>query len=714
MKAIKSSYIINNIYSFISDSTKLKLVIYNKQLQNKIGINIINYSIFSGKYRIINEKGDGVEYNIFNDEIIFEGKYLNGKRNGKGKEYNDQGSLIFEGEFLNGKRNGIGTEYYTNGKKKFIGEYKEGKKWNGKVYNYSECLISEFKEGKGYIQDYNDRGYLIFDCTYVNGEKNGIGTYYFYDNGFSYELSIEYLNGKKWNGKRELDISEIRRIRYNNFSGQFVYELKEGKGYISEYDYRGNLIYIENYLNGERNGKKITNYEFSFGIKSEENYLNNKLNGTVKEYYENGKLKFEGEYLYNHKRKGKEYFDNGNIKFEGEYLYDRLWDGIGYNYNGKVLYKLNQGKGKIIEYKQYFGSENRVCFEGEYLNGKRHGKGKEYNDDGKLKFEGEYSNGKRNGKGKEYNFKFNYSNNKTEISFFEGNYLNGKRHGKGKEYDSDGNILFEGQYNNGKRFNGIGIEKYGNTLIFQGEYLNGRYWNGKGKDYEIKNGKGYIKERNSYGDIVYEGEYMNGLRNGKGKETNSNPTISFEGVFYNGQRWIGKLKEYEKFGFDERLKFEGEVMNGKLNGKGKEYNYGKMTFEGEYLNNKKNGKGKEYDYDEKLEFEGEYLEGTKYGKGKEYFNNGKLKFEGEYLYGERNGFGKEFFYNGNLLFEGEFKGRKKWTGKGYDPEKNEIIYEIRDGNGYMKEYDSYSGKLYCEGNYKNGELKEPIKKYDRY
>jgi len=40
-------------------------------------------------------------------------------------------------------------------------------------------------------------------------------------------------------------------------------------------------------------------------------------------------------------------------------------------------------------------------FEGEYLNGKRHGKGKEYCDN-KLKFEGEYLNGKRHGKGKEY------------------------------------------------------------------------------------------------------------------------------------------------------------------------------------------------------------------------------------------------------------------------------------------------------------------------
>ena len=43
-----------------------------------------------------------------------------------------------------------------------------------------------------------------------------------------------------------------------------------------------------------------------------------------------------------------------------------------------------------------------IFFEGEYLNGERNGKEKEY--DCVLIFEGEYLNGKRNGKRKEYNY----------------------------------------------------------------------------------------------------------------------------------------------------------------------------------------------------------------------------------------------------------------------------------------------------------------------
>ena len=108
----------------------------------------------------------------------------------------------------------------------------------------------------------------------------------------------------------------------------------------------------------------------------------------------------------------------------------------------------------------------------------------------------------------------------------------------------------------------------------------------------------------------------------------------------------GKRKEYED-GFG-KLIFEGEYLNGKRNGKGKEYYYeGKILFEGEYLNGKRwNGKG--YDINNKVVYE---LKNWN-GKVKEYYNDGELFFEGEYLYGEKNGKGKEYYNNDQLRFEG--------------------------------------------------------------
>ena len=146
----------------------------------------------------------------------------------------------------------------------------------------------------------------------------------------------------------------------------------------------------------------------------------------------------------------------------------------------------------------------------------------------KLIFEGEYKNGERNGKGKEYN--------KNGNLIFEGEYLNGKRNGKGKEYDFNGNIIFEGKYLNGKKWTGKGYKR--NNII-----------------YELKDGKGFINSEE------FKGEYINGERNGQGKE-------------------------YDEYG---KLIFEGEYLNGERNGQGKEYDWfsDKLMFEGEYLNNKR-------------------------------------------------------------------------------------------------------------------------------
>ena len=48
-------------------------------------------------------------------------------------------------------------------------------------------------------------------------------------------------------------------------------------------------------------------------------------------------------------------------------------------------------------YKIEYNDEGEIIFEGEYLHGKRNGKGKEYLN-GKIIFEGEYLNGERKNK----------------------------------------------------------------------------------------------------------------------------------------------------------------------------------------------------------------------------------------------------------------------------------------------------------------------------
>ena len=376
--------------------------------------------------------------------------------------------------------------------------------------------------------------------------------------------------------------------------------------------------------------------------------------------------------------------------------------------------------------KEYIISSNILMFEGEFLNWKRNGKGKEYYENGEIKYKGEYLNGKRNGKGKEY-----YETGKIK---FEGEYLKGDII-EGKKFDEKGKKIFELERN------GRGIEFYDYGILkFEGDYLKGKRWNGNGYSYygnetfELKNGKGYVLEYDSKGDLLFKGDYLEGKRSGKGKEY-QNGKLMFQGNYTYGIR-NGRGREY----FDNlRLKFEGDYLNGIIwNGKGYDYqgievfeikngngylkeftHKGNLIFEGEYLNGKRNGKGKEYKNDEII-FEGEYLNGKRNGKGKEYKIN-TIILEREYLNGIRNGIGKEYNYlnqhiNGlkyeygkeqifdslltiykliqdsfesllilykstfdnNSIFEGEYKKGNRWTGIVYDLYKHKL-YDLING-----------------------------------
>ena len=307
LATIKSSYFVKNIFFILDERRKLKLIKYNKQIQNKLKIDLINYILFSNKFIIYENKTKGYEYlrdgdkpNPYDENsdnrkwrrgkklhplgaLIYEGEFLNGERNGKGKELG-LNTLKFEGKYLNGKRNGKGKEYYDRNIIKFEGEYLKGKRWNGKKYDYDKNILYELHNGNVYIKKYFLEK-LIFEGEYLNGEKYGI---------------------------------------------------------IKEYDINGNIKFEGEYLNGKRNGKG-------------------------KEYLDNI-LIFEGEYI-NGKRngKGKEYYDDCKLRFEGKYLNDKEWIGNRYDWNGNILYTLNNninGNGKE------YNDGGKLIFEGEYLNDK--------------------------------------------------------------------------------------------------------------------------------------------------------------------------------------------------------------------------------------------------------------------------------------------------------------------------------------------------------
>ena len=211
LEIIKSTYFRKEIFSFVTEKKKLKLLKHNKRTQKLFKIDLRNYILFKRKFIVCDKSDNAQEFDIFAGNLLFEGKYLKGERHGKGIEYsyfygiknsineeeylipeinkfNNFGKILFEGEYLNGERNGKGKEYDNRGAFIFEGEYLKGKKWNGNLKVY------KLKNGKGFIREYYDSN-LVFNGEYLNGERNGKGEEYDYGNKLIFEG--EFLNGKK-------------------------------------------------------------------------------------------------------------------------------------------------------------------------------------------------------------------------------------------------------------------------------------------------------------------------------------------------------------------------------------------------------------------------------------------------------------------------------------------------------------------------------------
>ena len=244
-------------------------------------------------------------------------------------------------------------------------------------------------------------------------------------------------------------------------------------------------------------------------------------------------------------------------------------NGSGYNYSKQKDFEVKDGNGKGILYDfdyrkifegEYLNGEKKkgkafkylnhftYIYEGEYLNNIKNGKAKEYIDD-ELTFEGEYLNGYRwKGKGQAF-----YSTDYIMIGVvfypalfveFEGEYLNGKKHGKGKEYYDYQHVLEERYPEKKWYLFGLLLDCYDKDFI----------------DKEVDEETKEIHGGYNKGKLKFEGEYLNGEKNGKGKEFDRKGNIIFEGEYLRGSRWNGKVKE---FNYNGKLIYEGEYLNGK-------------------------------------------------------------------------------------------------------------------------------------------------------
>jgi len=202
---------------------------------------------------------------------------------------------------------------------------------------------------------------------------------------------------------------------------------------------------------------------------------------------------------------------------------------------------------------------------------------------------------------------------------------------------------------------------------------------------------------------VYEGYLVNNIPHGKGKRTWPDREIKDRSP---SARIAVMFASLPTTGFDEsKLKkitikgdvYEGDFVNGKANGKGKKtwmtynpFNYfnnkEEYTYEGDFVDNNFHGKGKIIFHNGDV-YEGDFVDGKYNGKGKKTYHDGSV-YKGDWVDDKRTGTGKMTYADGSIN-EGNWKDDKFIDGKDKDK------WEFDDNSWY--EGDFVNGKPHGRG-----------------
>lgn len=242
-------------------------------------------------------------------------------------------------------------------------------------------------------------------------------------------------------------------------------------------------------------------------------------------------------------------------------------------------------------------------------------------------------------------------------------------------------------------------------LILQNKNI---YMNIK-KDILIKTNCLLSKYKNE--DCLYKGTlFLNNIQKDNHKKAYNINSLTGKGILYlrNGKKFQGNFINGELNGWCRYINtkgvcYEGLFINGVLNGKGEiikiDEKRRKHIYKGDLKNFKKEGKGVEKTSD--FNYEGEFKNDIKHGKGKIHYNNGDI-YEGQFNNGEITG--KGFYtWKNKHTYLGDFVGGKmhgrglyKWTdGNQYEGEYNN---NIKEGQGEFRWKD---GRVY-KGTFENG------------
>ncbi len=233
----------------------------------------------------------------------------NGLRHGKMKLYYETGELKYEGEFLNDKQEGLWNLYYENGDIQRENTFK----------NHIKISEKEYYKGGNKVK---------YEGKYDEINQEKIGKWQFYhENG---ELEKEQIFNKNFS----------ESLKEWDKNGNLISEEKQ-----TGFDVKDNLrsgILKSFFRNGNlKSESTLSNAEFEKGSLNKitsSRWINFRKQGSFKEYYEENKLKSEGQYV-NGKKTGKwvSFFLDGKLKKEEIFNNDICESLKEWDQSGKII-----------------------------------------------------------------------------------------------------------------------------------------------------------------------------------------------------------------------------------------------------------------------------------------------------------------------------------------------------------------------------------------
>ncbi len=451
------------------------------------------------------------------------------------------GSVSSEGTMVDGRPNGYWKTYYENGNLQSEGNRKDFLLDNLWVF-------------------YREDGSKKQTVTYRADKKDGLTTNF--RDGVKYEEVIYEANLRQGESKIFYPTGELHKLV------PFVDDKEKGEGY--EYDRNGMVITLlffdEGYL---RRSEKINRYD-----------KEGKKRGPWKEFHANRQVSMEGYYMNNLKNGIFKYFDSdGNLLTLEKYK------------DGELVVDSEQSI--ILDIRNTYYPDGSIKSSGGYVDGKKQGTHRIYNQEGEV-IRGEvYSAGVKTGEGIidpsgdfEGEWKLYYDTGELKA---EGSYEKSNRTGDWVFYHKNGKIEHRGKYAEGKPQGDW-------TWYFEDGKLRRQEYYRRGKE------DGESEEFDEDGNVISKGEYVGGLKDGK---------------------WF--------------------------------YHVGDHTEEGEYLDGEKQGEWV-FTYDNgQLNYKGEYIAGLATGKHKWYYPTGQVKKEGKYSSGVRIGTWNTYSEEGIKVLEVKYK-----------------------------------------------------------